>query len=184
MPVSIGVSENSFENPIGLLSDCHRRIERFLQALLTVATHAAGGSLNAEYRSALEAALKYFREAAPKHTADEEEDLFPMLRQAAGDRVSAVLVGVDRLEGEHKKADRWHGQVEEICERWLVQDRLSSEEAAHLTDLLTSLADLYRSHIAFEEQEVFPVAQAELSESARQAIARRMAARRGVPYQR
>jgi hemerythrin-like domain-containing protein len=178
MPVIIGVSANSFDNPIGLLSDCHRRIERFLQALLTVA-QAAGGPLDAEHRRALEAALKYFREAAPKHTADEEEDLFPMMRQLASERVSEVLAGVDRLEAEHKKADAWHHEVGEICERWLQEDRLASEEAARLTELLTSLSDLYRSHIALEEQDVFPVAQAELSDSAKRAIGRRMASRRG-----
>jgi hypothetical protein len=33
-----------------------------------------------------------------------------------------------------------------------------------------------------EEQEVFPVAQAELSDSAKQAIGRHMASRRGVPF--
>lgn len=184
MPVSIGASENSFDNPIGLLSDCHRRIERFLHELLTVATHIAGGPLDAEHGRALEAALKYFREAAPKHTEDEEEDLFPALRRVASQSVSAVLAGVDRLEAEHKKADRWHREVEEICERWLREDHLASEEAAHLAELLTSLSDLYRSHIALEEQEVFPVAQAELSDSAKQAIGRRMAARRGAPYRK
>lgn len=47
MPISIGASENTFANPIGLLSDCHRRIERFLRALLTVATQLAGGPLDA-----------------------------------------------------------------------------------------------------------------------------------------
>ena len=182
MPVSIGASENTFANPIGLLSDCHRRIERFLQALLTVATEVAGGSLEAEHRRALETALKYFREAAPKHTADEEEDLFPMLRQLASQRVSTVLTAVDRLEAEHKTAEAWHREVEDIGERWLRQDHLSSEEAAHFRGLLASLSDLYRSHIATEEQDIFPVAQAELPDSAKQVIGRHMASRRSAPF--
>jgi hemerythrin-like domain-containing protein len=182
MPVSIGASQNTFANPIGLLSDCHRRIERFLQALLTVATEAAGGSLEVEHRRALETALKYFREAAPKHTADEEEDLFPILRQLPSQRVWTVLTAVDRLEAEHKTAEAWHREVEDIGERWLRQDRLSSEEAAHLRGLLASLSDLYRSHIATEEQDIFPVAQAELSDSAKQAIGRHMASRRNAPF--
>jgi hypothetical protein len=37
--------------------------------------------LTEETRAALETALRYFREAAPKHTADEEESRFPRLRQ-------------------------------------------------------------------------------------------------------
>lgn len=79
MPVVIGdAAENGFANPIGLLSDCHRRIERFLKTLEAVAGES--GVLDAQCRKALQTALEYFRSAAPKHTADEEEDLFPMLR--------------------------------------------------------------------------------------------------------
>jgi hemerythrin-like domain-containing protein len=119
MPVAIGTTENTFANPIGLLSDCHRRIERFLQALLKVTTDVKGGSLDAEHRQALDVALKYFRHAAPKHTADEEDDLFPMLRQMDRPRVAGILAHLDRLEGEHKNAAAWHREVEEIGERWL-----------------------------------------------------------------
>lgn len=71
MPVIIGAASNTFANPIGLLSDCHRRIELFLHALLTVTAEAEGGSLDAEHRQALDASLKYFLHAAPKHTTDE-----------------------------------------------------------------------------------------------------------------
>lgn len=182
MPVTIGASENSFANPIGLLSDCHRRIERFLQALLTVATRVEGGSLDAEHRGVLETALKYFREAAPKHTADEEEDLFPKLRQLASPRVATVLADVDRLEAEHNTAETSHREVEALCRRWLDQDFLSTQDAAHLRRLLTSLSDLYRAHIRTEEEQVFPAAQAELSESELRTIGRRMASRRGVLF--
>jgi hemerythrin-like domain-containing protein len=182
MPVSIGASENSFANPIGLLSDCHRRIEKFLQALLTVATRVAGGPLDAEQRRVLETALKYFREAAPKHTADEEEDLFPKLRQLASPRVSTVLADVDRLEAEHKTAEASHREIEALCGRWLDRNFLPAQDAAHLRRLLTFLSDLYRAHIRTEEEQVFPAAQAELSESELQTIGRRMASRRGVLF--
>jgi len=182
MPVSIGASENTFANPIGLLSDCHRRIERFLQALLAVANQVAGGSLEGEHRRALEVALKYFREAAPKHTADEEEDLFPMLRELASPCIPAVLADLDRLEAEHTIAEAWHREVEDLGERWLRQNSLPPEDAARLKNLLTSLSDLYRAHIASEEERVFPTAKAELSESELQSIGRRMASRRGVLF--
>lgn len=182
MPISIGASESTFANPIGLLSDCHRRIERFLQALLTVATQVAGGPLDAEHRRVLEVGVKYFREAAPKHTADEEEDLFPILRKLASPRVSTALADVDRLEAEHKTADAWHREVEALCEHWIHQNALPPENAARLKNLLISLSDLYRVHIASEEERVFPAAKAELSESELQSIGQRMALRRGVLF--
>jgi hemerythrin-like domain-containing protein len=105
-----------------------------------------------------------------------------MLREMERPRVAGILARLDRLEGEHKTAAAWHREVDEIGERWLQQDRLTEQEAAQLKTLLTSLSDLYRSHIAVEDQEVFPVAQEELSDSAKEIIGRRMASRRGVPF--
>ncbi len=182
MPVNIGTIENTFSNPVGLLSDCHRRIERFLQALVQMTTDVQGGALDAEHRQALEAALKYFRLAAPKHTADEEEDLIPALRAMEQPRIAAVLARLDHLEDEHRNAAAWHREVEEIGDRWLRQDGLSGREAVLLKTLLARLSDLYRAHIAIEEQEVFPLAQEKLSDSAKQTIGRRMASRRGAAF--
>jgi Hemerythrin HHE cation binding domain len=78
MPVQIGAKNHEYSEPLGLLSDCHRRIEMFLVSLSAIAK-VAGPPLNDEGRRALENALRYFREAAPKHTADEEQSLFPRL---------------------------------------------------------------------------------------------------------
>ncbi|PYV99204.1 MAG: hypothetical protein DMG89_08830 [Acidobacteria bacterium] len=80
MPVQIGAQAHNFSDPTGLLSDCHRRIEMFLRTLEGVAS-VIDRPLTEETRAALESALRYFREAAPKHTADEEESLFPRMRQ-------------------------------------------------------------------------------------------------------
>src|SRR5215467_5331210 len=107
MPITIGAKrESDFTDPIGMLGDCHRRIERFLEVLVRVAEDARGAALNAEQRAAFETALTYFRNSAPKHTADEEESLFPRLRRLADPRVKAVLARVDALEEEHRTADR------------------------------------------------------------------------------
>ena len=182
MPVTIGAAENTFANPIGLLTDCHRRIERFLQMLLQVATNLEGAALDHPHRNALQAALKYFRESAPKHTADEEDDLFPALRDASGPRAAEAIASLDRLESDHKNADAWHREVGEIGERWLRESVLPAPDALRLKTLLLCLADLYRAHIAIEEQEIFPLAQAELSDSAKQHIGQRMASRRGAPF--
>lgn len=178
----IGAASNTFANPIGLLSDCHRRIERFLHALLTVTAEAQGGSLDAEHRQALDASLKYFLHAAPKHTADEEEDLFPMLRELDRPDLSRILEHVDRLEHDHRTAVEWHREVEEIGERWLRQDHLARKETIRLRELLLSLFDLYTAHIAVEEQEVFPLAQKVLSASDKTVMGSRMASRRGIPF--
>jgi hemerythrin-like domain-containing protein len=182
MPVTIGTAENSFTNPIGLLSDCHRRIERFLHALQQVTAEVHGRPLEDKYRTALEAALNYFRHAAPRHTADEEDDLFPLLRSLMSPGMRETLAHVDRLKDEHRIAAELHRKVDELATRWLRQDCLSEPESAQLEKVLAALADLYRSHIAMEEREVFPLAQQLLAQGQREALGRRMASRRGVPF--
>ena len=72
--------DRGFSEPLGLLSDCHRRIEYFLEVLIAVDAETAGGPLIPSRRTALEGALRYFAVGAPKHTRDEEESLFPRLR--------------------------------------------------------------------------------------------------------
>ena len=65
--------ESDFSEPLGMLQDCHKRILYFLKTLVTLAGTGTGQPLDQDRRISLEKALRYFREAAPKHTADEEE---------------------------------------------------------------------------------------------------------------
>lgn len=180
MPVVIGARPDaSFSDPLGLLTDCHRRIERFLGLLLRVAERA-GSPLEVEERSALETALRYFREAAPKHTADEEESLFPRLRARPDGALGELLARVEALEQEHVRAVQIHQEVDRLGQAWLREGALSAEEAACLRSRLADLAQLYRGHIAVEDGEVFPAAAQVLAVEECRAIGREMAARRGL----
>ena len=181
MPVVIGGKpESSFADPIGLLGDCHRRIERFLAVLVEVSAQAKGGPLVAGQRASFETALRYFREAAPKHTADEEESLFPRLRSLDSPEVKAVLAKVDALEEQHACAGQAHTEVDRLGRAWLDAGSLPPADAARLADLLAELADLYRGHILVEDRELFPVAAAALDKADRDAIGGEMAKRRGL----
>ena len=154
MPIVIGAKrESDFTDPIGMLGDCHRRIEMFLNVLVRVSEQAQGEALNEEQRGALETALRYFREAAPKHTADEEESLFPRLRRIESPDVRALMARIESLEEEHVCADRSHGEVDDLGKLWLRDGRLPPEQASRLLTLLVQLRDLYRHHIATEDNE-------------------------------
>jgi len=182
VPIIIGAKrESDFTDPIGMLGDCHRRIERFLDVLVRVAEQAPGEALSEEQRGALDTALHYFRDAAPKHTADEEESLFPRLRRIESADVQALLARMESLEEEHVCADRSHGEVDRLGQLWLRDGRLPPEQSLRLLTVLTQLRDLYRHHIATEDNEVFPAAAAALSASDRAAIGSEMASRRGIP---
>lgn len=179
MPITIGGKPGShFSDPIGLLTDCHRRIERFLSVLVQVAEH--GGELDDDRRTALETALRYFREAAPNHTADEEDTLFPRMRRMDRPEVNAVLASVDSLEHDHERAQRLHDEADLLGQAWLASGAISDADGARFREILTQLSELYRGHIAVEEGEVFPVAAQVLEAPEREAMGGEMAARRGL----
>lgn len=178
MSVSIdGPPDSDFGDPIGLLSDCHRRIERFLGGLHRVARDRQGGELDERYRKALETALHYFEEAAPRHTADEEESLFPRVRARLGD---AERERIAALEHDHREADAAHAEVDRLGRRWLEAGRLESAEARRMLERIETLSALYTRHISAEDQEIFPLAREVLPDDEVAAVGREMAQRRGL----
>ena len=181
MPITIGKkTESDFSNPLGLLSDCHRRLEKFLDVLIKVTSQARGAELNEDQRHALEAALRYFREAAPKHTRDEEESLFPRMLAASDQRARSAMSLLEDLSADHELADAGHAEVEALGSRWLSEGVLSSESTARLTESLDQLQSTYQKHIAVEDGEVFPLAGNILSSAELAAVGQEMAARRSI----
>jgi hemerythrin-like domain-containing protein len=179
MPIQIGQKkESDFTDPLELLSDCHRRIEHFLGVLIRLCEKVKGGSLDAEEGELLEKALTYFRNAAPKHTADEELSLFPRLRAAV--ESGAPLARLTELEFEHELAARDHQIVDSLATRWLSEGRLALEDGAQLTEALKRLSEIYRRHIAVEDLELFPLANRLLRPEELAAVGREMAERRGI----
>jgi len=173
-------TDSDFNDPIGLLEDCHRRIEKFLSVLQTLASQAQGNSFTKEQRAAIETSLQYFREAAPKHTADEEESLGPRLRASQHHEAKDILSDLDHLHTDHVGADHNHRAVDELFRRWLADGFLPAREFLNLASLLDSLRDTYARHINEEETQVFPKAARVLTGSDLRAVASEMAKRRGV----
>jgi hemerythrin-like domain-containing protein len=181
MPIKIGGrTDHGFDTPLGLLTDCHRRIEHFLQTLVTIADVRRGERLGDADRAALEAALRYFDTAGPRHSADEEDSLFPRLRAVDDPSARAACDAVHRLEADHRRAEQHHEAVAVIGRRWLDEGTLPEAEIGQLRTHLSELQHLYREHIAVEDTQVFPVAGRVLKACDLEAVGREMAARRGI----
>lgn len=181
MPIAIGQRlESDFRNPLGLLSDCHRRIERFLDELILLSEEAQGNKLNDLQCQHFEVDLRYFREAAPKHTLDEEESLFPRLRARQDSESQAVFAMVDSLHADHAEAEIRHRKVDELGRAWLADERLSPDNTRILISLLKDLRTTYEKHIAVEDNELFPFAGRILDRADLEGMAQEMAARRGL----
>ncbi len=183
MPIQIGrPAEHGFDEPLGLLSDCHRRIERFLGAMLIVAKRARGRSLDAGDRDVLGQCRHYFATAGPRHTADEEESLFPRLRASSDERARAALQTLESLEADHREAEQRHARVDALLDRWLAEGQLSDSDTNVLIADLDALHSIYSRHIAVEDQQLFPAAARSLSADDLRAVGREMADRRGVAF--
>jgi hemerythrin-like domain-containing protein len=170
--------DHDFREPLGLLSDCHRRIERFLSTLTAITNQAGGKELTDTQRVQLEGAAAYFATAGPRHTADEENSLFPRLRAAHDPRAMAALELVDRLEDDHSAASEHHEVVDQLVRRWLAEGYLTAADVKHLLERLDRLNSMYAAHIAVEDNEVFPAAAQILSKNDITEIGREMMARR------
>jgi len=179
MPVQIGAKAHHFTDPGGLLSDCHRRIEMFLGSLGAIA-EVIDHPLTENLRRALESALGYFSQAAPKHTADEEESLFPRLREMQNPEVVAAFATLEKLEQEHRSAARLHEVVDCLGRHFLSNGHLTDAEIAEFRRSVSGLAAIYTRHITIEDELIFPLASRMLSDSEKQNVAREMAGRRNV----
>ena len=181
MPIQLNRRpDHDFDEPLGLLSDCHRRIEHFLETLIAVHTQAGVGPLSASDRGALEGALQYFKTAAPRHTADEEESLFPRLRESGEPAAVQALSIIDDLEHDHDEANAHHEAVDVLVRQWLDGGTLTPAASADLGERLSGLRTLYQRHISVEDRDLFPAAARLLNEDQIGAIGREMAARRNV----
>jgi hemerythrin-like domain-containing protein len=177
MGIQIGAKPDSgFDDPIGMLSDCHRRIEHFLNILCVVAERAQGAAMNEEESAAVEAALQYFRVGGQRHNADEEDSVFPRLRASAQPE---DLSEIESLESDHKEAGTLHETVERLYRDWNAAKSLSGADHAALLSATERLRRLYTEHIRMEEQVVFPRASRLLSRAAIDAIGEEFRARRG-----
>jgi hemerythrin-like domain-containing protein len=177
MPVQIGASVRDFSDPTGLMADCHRRVEMFLGALSKIGGLDDRPLTQAE-RADLDKALRYFREAAPKHTADEEESLFPRLRRIPDTEVKSALNALARLEEDHRWAAALHAQVDNIGRQWLAAGQLASEQKDQFRSAVARLEGMYQAHIEVEEKLVFPLAARVLSNQDKSVISQEMTDRR------
>lgn len=179
MPVTIGAdTQNGFDRPIGLMKDCHRRIERFLGVLEFLAALPAGSELDPAQQRSLRQTIEYFETAAPRHVADEEDSLFPRLRHYPQSK--AALSDLDHLEQDHCRAQALHAMANTIGHFWLDLGKLPPTQQDRFVAAVSELASLYRAHIQLEDERVFPLAESLLTKEETAEIGQEMADRRGL----
>ncbi len=149
-----------FTKPLDLLVHCHENIERQLEALARAAeVLRVGDSLNtAQAFAAIDAACKHFAVAGIRHTADEEESLFPRLRKSETSAGDEALAAMSELESQHRTAEDMHRQFDEFVLSLPRDGSADTRELDSFGEMTAELAAFYRPHIFMENNLVFPIA--------------------------
>jgi iron-sulfur cluster repair protein YtfE (RIC family) len=160
---------------VDLLLDCHERIRRFTRmAEWLCHAHDAPGLAVQETAAAVH---RYFTEALPLHSADEDGSIAPRLaRSRAGAEALAAAAAMARQ----------HGPIEETLAALRPMWRAVADDPAALADhapamerLVDRLKGLWDTHLHLEEVVVFPAARRYLSASEKASVLKEMRERRG-----
>lgn len=170
----LGQIAPGFDQPLDVLLACHGRIEKQCITLERLLMHLPQHGSDAQAQQAARALLNYFDTAAVHHHDDEERNLFPLLERAGQGEWCEVI---ELLTGEH----------DDLAQLWRAirppLQAIANGEAVALSDKhVRRFIALNRSHIAFENDRVLPLAREILSAADLQSLGRAMAARRGVAY--
>lgn len=163
-----------FETPLEMLEACHERLDAQLQTLLRLVDWLESQGADPESVKAAGNIMRYFDTAAVNHHLDEEQDLMPTLLARVGDDERARLQSlVDWILDDHQRLFfAWRDMRETL-------EPLSRGEYVTLTrERVRRFTELYRQHIAREEGELLPWAQALMSGEDIVRLGKTMAARR------
>ncbi len=169
-----GGAAPAFDRPLDLLHACHQRIGRQCDTLDRLLAHLPAHGADAAARQAARAVLAYFDSAGVHHHDDEERNLFPLLEEAGAPGACEL---VETLTLEHEAlALLWRGLRAPLA-------AIAAGDAAVLDAPRTQrFVGLHRSHVAFEDAHVLPLARRVLGPAALERLGRAMAARRGVAF--
>ncbi len=156
----------------------HAGILERLERLRQLAKRYADGGTDPELRSEAQTLYRFFNGTVLAHHDEEEEELFPVLKQCAerGDEAGLVDSIVARLEHEHRHLETAWDHLEPALRR------IGRGKPAQLdTAAVDRFATAYAAHATFEEKAVLPLAEKILRIGGHAALAMRLAIRRNPP---
>lgn len=160
----------SYDDPIGLLAACHRRIEAQCASLHNLVTHLQAQGNDVPAQEAAAGIVRYFDTAGRYHHEDEEHGLFPVLAL----HVPALAALVQDLAAEHTRMESAWRRLRTAL------TQVSAGASALNIALVEEFTALYRAHIEREEREIIPRARQLLGPAGMAALAQGMAQRRGI----
>ena len=157
---------------IAALWKCHDKIRTFTALARRLAD--TPGLPAEDVVDAATRVRRYFVEALPRHTADEDESILPRLRG----RDAALDLALRAMEAEHRLHDPLVAMVIEICEALASDPAQHAALAPRLSVLAAALDQAYQAHLRLEETVVFPALDRALDAAVQAEVQAEMAARR------
>jgi hemerythrin-like domain-containing protein len=178
--ISDGVSHDVHtpESPVEMLLGCHSRIRHFIQLSRTLAD--AEGMPLLEIGDAALAVYRYFSLALPLHEADEDETLFPRLRDALPEGGLLYEAAVTMVE-QHKAIDELADELLILCSALGQQPERLPSLASRLGHVSWALGEIFTVHLQLEETVIFPAIQELMTQEQLEEISREMHHRRQSP---
>ncbi|MGB6385297.1 MAG: hemerythrin domain-containing protein [Terriglobales bacterium] len=164
------------EDAVSLLLGCHERIRHFTAVAVRLAESQQAPA--SERIQAARAVLRYYAVALPLHEADENESVYPRMKNAL---LSSELANAnEQMIEQHKNID---ATVAELIPMWQeVEHDPEGQDALALNDRLRDrterLSELWSAHLKLEEEQVIPALRQHLTAEDLRAIQQEMRDRR------
>lgn len=171
--IQIAASKSSEpEDAISLLLGCHQRIRHFTQVAFRLARISDVPAT--DRAAAARSVLRYFQIALPLHEADENQSIYPRLREK---------LRAGELSEANEAMVRQHTEIDDIIAKLipLWQGMAESGERpmdSLLLKLTERLRQLWEIHLSLEEQQVIPALRDHLTSEDLGTIRAEMSARR------
>jgi iron-sulfur cluster repair protein YtfE (RIC family) len=159
---------------VDLLRECHDRIRRFTRMAEWLAD--AGDAPHTAVKETAEAVLRYFTEALPRHSADEEQSIAPrLLATRAPIELREAVAAMTR---QHEPIEQTLAALAPLWRQVAATPASLPACAAQMERHVNQLKALWDPHLHLEETLIFPAIRARLSPAALEEILKEMRARR------
>ena len=174
--IKAGNAPSLEQNAVTMLLACHQRIRSFTEIAMRLTE--VDSSRPEEIANAAAAVHRYYSIALPLHEADENESVYQRLWRKLD--VAVERASLQAMVDQHGPIDE---VVARLVPRWSEVAKDPEKLAAFADDLRRdsrTLHELWREHLALEEEIVFPLIHARLTATDVAEIHAEMKERRGI----
>jgi len=173
---------SGFANALHLWLACHDRFERVVVLVARLTQHVVDHGPDHSARVTAGEVRRYFEEAAPRHHADEDVDLFPLVVRRAraaklNGQADAAARTIERLGADHRTLDAEWPELRDML------NGIELEQPGAIDRVLVGrFVHAQLEHHKAEDNVICPLAQRLLTPEDLGLLGTVMAARRGLAW--